>query len=137
MKAIHWVTAGIAALTLALLAGCSASGQPPQTVNLTAQNLTYGTKSITVTRGTPVKLVFQNSDSQLHDFSIDKIPAKVKEEHSDMHDMGGKKPDVHVSVDAGKSGEVQFTPTEKGTYTFYCTVAGHKDAGMQGTLIVQ
>jgi uncharacterized cupredoxin-like copper-binding protein len=32
---------------------------------------------------------------------------------------------------------LDFTPTKPGTYEFFCTVAGHKDAGMVGTLIVK
>jgi uncharacterized cupredoxin-like copper-binding protein len=130
-----------AALSGLVLAGCSSSGSSnanPVTVNETMESLTFGQKELTVQKGQPVKLVVANKDSQLHDFSIDKIPAKVQEEHSGGdHDMGGKKPDVHVSVDAGKAGEVTFTPTEAGTYTFYCTVPGHKDSGMVGKLIVK
>jgi uncharacterized cupredoxin-like copper-binding protein len=129
-----------AALSGLVLAGCSGSGGNDANaviVNESMESLTFGQKELTVQKGQPVKLVVANKDGQLHDLSIDKIPAKVKEEHSDMHDMGGKMPDLHVSVDAGKTGEVTFTPTEAGTYTFYCTVPGHKDAGMQGKLVVK
>lgn len=131
----------VAALTsgLVLLVGCSkGSGNAAnaETMNLTIENMTFGHKELAVPKGQTIKLVVENRDSQLHDFSIDKIPAQVKEEHGDMHDMGGKKPDVHVSVAAGKTGEVTFTPTEAGTYSFYCTVQGHKEAGMQGQLVV-
>jgi uncharacterized cupredoxin-like copper-binding protein len=32
---------------------------------------------------------------------------------------------------------LEFASTVPGTYEFYCTVVGHKDAGMTGTLIVK
>lgn len=126
-----------AAIGGVVLAGCSSSNASPVTVKQTIEGMNFGQKELTLQNGQPVTLVLENKDSLQHDFSIDKIPGKVKEEHGAMHDMGGKKPDVHVSVDAGKTGEVTFTPTAPGTYTFYCTVPGHRDAGMQGQLVVK
>jgi uncharacterized cupredoxin-like copper-binding protein len=132
---------GMALAAIALvgaLAGCSSgSTGDVQTINVKAGNTTFETKEITVEKGKTYKLVFDNQDVQTHDFSVDQIPVKVKESHMDMHDMGGKMPDLHVSADGGKTGEIEFTPTKAGTYTFYCTVAGHKDAGMVGQLIVK
>jgi uncharacterized cupredoxin-like copper-binding protein len=130
--------AGLAALVLAAaLAGCTSSGQPAETVTVVAEGMTYAPKEITLVKGQPVKLVFQNKDSMLHDLSIDKIDANVKEGHGADHGHGHSDADLHVAADAGKSGDVIFTPKEEGTYTFYCTVAGHKEAGMVGTLIVK
>ena len=37
----------------------------------------------------------------------------------------------------GGSGTLEFTPTEPGEYEYYCTVPGHKEAGMLGTLVVE
>jgi uncharacterized cupredoxin-like copper-binding protein len=56
-----------------------------------------------------------------------------------MNGMGAVNPDqlpVHVAAAQGDEGTVTFTPTEAGTYEFYCTVAGHKASGMVGKLIV-
>jgi uncharacterized cupredoxin-like copper-binding protein len=125
----------VASLVVGVIAGCSSAGGV-QTVTVSAKDLAFDAKELTVQKGQPVKLVFNNGDTQLHDFSVDKIPADVKT-HTEGHDMGAKKPDLHVSADAGKSGTVEFTPKEAGIYTFYCTVAGHKDAGMVGKLIVK
>ncbi len=38
---------------------------------------------------------------------------------------------------SGKPAVALFTPTKPATYTFYCAVPGHKEAGMKGTLIVE
>lgn len=43
---------------------------------------------------------------------------------------------VHVHTVGGEEAAVTFTPTEPGVYEFYCSVPGHRDAGMIGTLIV-
>ena len=42
-----------------------------------------------------------------------------------------------MPVSAGEQALVLFIPTEPGTYTFYCGVPGHCEAGMEGTLIVE
>lgn len=115
--------------------GCSKS--QASEVNLAAENMSYLPKEVTVATGKPIKLVFDNKDVLEHDFSIDKIPAKVGEGHGGGHDMGGKQPDVHVSANAGTKADIEFTPLQAGTYTFYCTIPGHKDAGMVGSLIVK
>jgi uncharacterized cupredoxin-like copper-binding protein len=36
----------------------------------------------------------------------------------------------------GQTNQLEFTPTAAGTYEFWCTVPGHKEAGMIGKLIV-
>jgi len=52
--------------------------------------------------------------------------------------MGGTsdEPKLHVAAGTGGNGTLTFTPSKPGTYAFYCTVAGHKEAGMVGTLTV-
>ena len=59
-----------------------------------------------------------SSDDLLHDFTIDDI-------------------DVHVAADGGETAEGGLRADEPGEYTFYCTVAGHREAGMEGTLVVE
>lgn len=45
-------------------------------------------------------------------------------------------PAVQIASMPGMSALVTFTPTEPGTYEFYCAVPGHREAGMVGTVIV-
>lgn len=39
-------------------------------------------------------------------------------------------------VDVGKSAALEFTVTQEGTYKLICTIRGHADRGMVGTLTV-
>ncbi|HWI62799.1 MAG TPA: cupredoxin domain-containing protein [Symbiobacteriaceae bacterium] len=135
----HWQKAALAVAMVGLLAGCSAKANAPaETVTVKAENTSFATKEITVEKGKTYQLVLDNKDVQLHDFSIDKISAKVEgHQEAHGHDTTNKNPDLHVQADAGKSGTLTFTPSQQGTFTFYCTVPGHKDAGMQGKLIVK
>jgi len=128
------MTAALVVVT-GVLAGCSGASET-KAIDISASSMAFTNKEIKLEQGKPVKLTFANNDVQLHDLSVDKMKMTSKSSMGDKHEMGGKKPDLHISVEAGKSGFQEFTPMEKGTYTFYCTVAGHKDAGMVGTLVV-
>ncbi len=127
-----------AALILAgLLAGCSSgsgsSKGPTETVTLTAKDMAFGAKEIKIEKGKTYKLVLQNDDAVEHDFAIEKMPVKVGgSTHGDSHGSAA----LHVHAPAGKSESVEFTATESGSYQFVCTVAGHREAGMVGKLIV-
>ena len=62
--------------------------------------------------------------------------------NGDMDDHGDDHPevphdDLHVvHVDAGETGSASFTIDAPGTYTVYCSVPGHREAGMEATLEV-
>ena len=42
-----------------------------------------------------------------------------------------------VDVKLGSLASLDFTPSQAGTYQFYCDVPGHKESGMTGTINVQ
>jgi hypothetical protein len=64
------------------------------------------------------------------------------------HDRAGERilPPAHVAVEDGGVDEESETVTgestsltvelQSGTYTFYCSVPGHREGGMEGTLTV-
>jgi uncharacterized cupredoxin-like copper-binding protein len=77
--------------------------------------------SISAGTGESVTLNFDNVGSVLHDFTID--------------DFNGER--VHVEVQPGDSDSITLTmPDSAGEWEFYCTVPGHYEAGMHGTLTV-
>jgi len=101
--------------------------------------------TVEVKAGQPVKMTMRNSDSVDHDFSIMEFPMSKMSSNAEPvagHTMGGssgmaKEPELHIAVAMGKSGTLEFTPSKPGGYEFFCTVAGHKEAGMKGTLVVK
>ena len=86
-------------------------------IEVNATSFAYDPDEITVDAGEDVAIVL-TSDDLLHDFAIDEI-------------------DVHVAADRDETSEGGFRADTPGEYTFYCTVAGHRKAGMEGTLIVE
>jgi len=71
--------------------------------------------SLSIPADTPVTIEVDNSRGVIeHDFTIDEA-------------------DVHIHADPGKTTRgVVSVPA--GTYTFYCSVPGHREQGMEGEL---
>jgi len=131
-------------ITSVALAACS-SQATPQVIAMETNTMKFLPATVEVKAGQPVKMTMRNSDSVDHDFSIMEFPMSKMNSNSDPvvgHEMGGssgmaKEPELHIAVAMGKNGTLEFTPTKAGTYEFFCTVAGHKEAGMKGTLVVK
>ena len=128
-------------LGAALLAACAGSPtrNGPQTVTLKAVDIAYEPQSIEVTAGRPVTLTLVNEGALEHDFNILTIPVTDVHDSNEGEHMGhdSASSDLHTAAEPGGSSVLEFTPTEPGTYEFFCTVPGHKEAGAVGTLIVK
>ena len=74
--------------------------------------------TITVKKGEKTRIIFKNI-SGMHDFNVDELGIKTK------------------IINTGEEDFAEFTPTEAGTYEFYCSVGNHRQMGMKGTLIVE
>jgi uncharacterized cupredoxin-like copper-binding protein len=135
----RWVVFVLPALGV-MLGACA--GPRIQEVSLTAVDMAFQPNQLEVTAGMPVRLTMVNEGALDHDFSILEIPMETMGATAVAmpgHDMGAMTadPQLHMAVNMGLSNTVEFTPTKPGTYEFSCTVAGHKDAGMLGTLVVK
>lgn len=86
-------------------------------VEVTGSSFAFDPDEIEVAVGEEVAIVLTSTDI-LHDFTIDEL-------------------DAHVAAAGGETATGGLRADEPGRYTFYCTVAGHRDAGMEGTLIVE
>ena len=94
------------------------SGAAASTVAVHMVDIAYDQKSLTVPANTPITINLDNAGVGPHNFNIDALNV-----HSGDYQPGQK-------------GTVTFTALP-GTYTYYCSQPGHKEAGMVGTLIVQ
>jgi plastocyanin len=82
--------------------------------------LAYTTKSATAKAGN-VTIEFDNQQSISHDVAVEDSSGKTVGE-------------TELVSDGSANAEVDLKP---GTYTFFCTVPGHREAGMEGTLTVK
>jgi plastocyanin len=83
-------------------------------------NLAFTSDSATAKAG-KVTVDFTNSSPVPHDVRI---------EDKGGEDVGG----TEVISESSESAEVELKP---GTYTYYCSVPGHRQAGMEGTVTVK
>jgi uncharacterized cupredoxin-like copper-binding protein len=129
-------------LLMLALYGCGGLSQPATEHTIQETDFAYSPVTIRVPINQPITLIFKNTGAVEHDFVIEKIDLTGVSENEPVghaaggHDMGATEYDLHVSTLPGKSSSIQFTPTEAGTFEFFCTVKGHKEAGMIGRMIV-
>ncbi len=89
-----------------------------------------------------IELAIQNVEPLLHDFTIDEVDADVHisflggtGEHA--HVELESEADIHFALSEQGTGVVHVKVSQPGEYVFYCSVPGHREAGMEGTLIVR
>jgi len=68
--------------------------------------------------GEKVKLTFKNTGKMSHDWVLEGTSIRTK------------------VTGPGATDVIEFTAPAKGTYKFYCSISGHRQAGMEGTLTV-
>ena len=88
------------------------------TIEVVATDLRFDPTTVTITAGDTVNLALVNDGRAFHDLTI---PA-----------LG-----FLLDAEAGEETSGSLTVDEPGTYEFECSVPGHAEAGMRGTLIVE
>ena len=92
--------------------------------------------------GEVIEIAIQSVEPVLHDFTIDRIDADFHISYlggtgQHLHDGEHPEADVHFVLSEPGTGVVHIKVHEPGEYVFYCTVPGHRELGMEGTLIVR
>ena len=116
------------------------SVKPDRTITLQAKNVKFVPDKLTISMGSVIELKLENLDATEHDFQVDGLDADVMSGGSMNAEHGGGHGGammVAVHTMANEMGSVVFMANKKGTYNFYCTITGHKEAGMVGTLTVE
>ncbi|HUD20108.1 MAG TPA: cupredoxin domain-containing protein [Patescibacteria group bacterium] len=99
--------------------GATVAAGAAKEFTVTGTEFAFAPNTLTVGAGDTVKVTFTNNGTYPHNFTIDALNVKGK------------------TIQPGQSDTVTFTATKAGTYQYYCSVPGHKDKGMVGTLKVQ
>lgn len=89
------------------------------TITVIGNEFAFSPSKITLTKGTAVTIVFKNQGHYPHNFTVAELGVKT------------------ATIQPGETTSVTFTPDKTGTFTYECTVPGHADRGMTGSLTVQ
>jgi plastocyanin len=100
-------------------ASASQSPGPAGQITIEGTEFAFSPSTLTVTVGQPVQITFKNGGAYSHNLTITALGVKTK------------------TIQPGQEDTISFTPAKAGQYPFICTVPGHADKGMKGTLIVQ
>lgn len=141
MKKI-WIIGSLAALSLAAIglvvtASLGANGTAPVHLTIRASEMQYAPKLLHLRAGVAVHLTLVNDGKVLHDFNLQGVGSDNKpgHKHQHRHQHTVNKNDSHLAVEPGQSADLHFTP-QAGEFTFYCSVPGHREAGMIGKMLV-
>ncbi|MGG6447402.1 cupredoxin domain-containing protein [Pseudobacillus badius] len=104
-----------------------------QEIIISATDYSYGPSSLIVNSQQEVTLKLVNEGKVEHDLEIVGLTAEIMK-NNEMHEHQNKQNStVHLHAKAGEEAQLTFKPLETGQFSFYCTVPGHKEAGMIGT----
>lgn len=81
-------------------------------------NYKFSPNKITVKKGEKTRIVLKNLEGT-HDFKVDELNIAIR------------------VIQTGEEDFVEFTADKIGQYEFYCSVDGHRQMGMKGTLVVE
>ena len=97
--------------------GASPVAAGARQVEVTARSFAFDPAEIKVRTGEDIAIVLRSLDST-HDFTLEELGA-------------------HVASDMGSTAIGGLRAERPGRYRFYCSVAGHRQAGMEGVLVVE
>jgi uncharacterized cupredoxin-like copper-binding protein len=93
------------------------SGGSTSSINVVGKEFSYDPTRLTLKAGEGSTIVLKNDGSIEHDITVDEARFKL-------------------TVPGNDTSEKVLKVDKPGTYQFYCSVPGHKDAGMKGELTV-
>ncbi|MBA2175665.1 hypothetical protein H0266_12260 [Halobacillus locisalis] len=129
-------------------------------IDVSAFEMGYDPSEITLQKGEEYELILNNDGEVFHDLTqkemdveitymgemadhpesvslLDKVLGVKKVHASGDHDGGHDATNIHMNAKSGQTVKIKFIPQETGEFEFFCTVPGHKEAGMVGTFIVE
>lgn len=91
----------------------------PKRVTVEGTEWSLDPAEITVRRGRQLEVTYANVGSVAHNLAFGDFDVKTE------------------TIQPGNTDTVSFTPDRTGEFPYWCDVSGHREAGMEGTLIVE
>jgi len=91
---------------------------PLATFDVEARDLWFSPAELTVSSSGSATIRLENAGRVVHNLTVDELG-------------------IEIVVTRGGRSEVILTDAKPGTYAFYCSISGHREAGMEGTLVIR
>ena len=112
-----------------------------RTIRVVMNEFSYDPDEIRVKVGERVRLILVNEGAVLHDITTEDFQGTAEStgDTAHGHDDNGRADanDFHAALESGGTSELEFVADEAGTFELFCSVPGHRQAGMTATLIVE
>jgi plastocyanin len=115
---IYGVIAAVVYGGIYFVRGSNNKSSAAQQITVTGNEFAFDPAVISLNKGVPVEMVFKNTGKYPHNLVINGLNVQTK------------------VIKQGEQDTVSFTPTTTGQFEYLCTVPGHADKGMTGTLTV-
>jgi plastocyanin len=113
------VALGGLALACGVMAADRAIESSAQPVQVASRDFAFSPVDVTITAGRPAVVSFRNDGTTFHDWEVEGVA------------------NTDAAARPGQTQRVRFTIDRPGSYRILCTVPGHAEAGMTGTLVVR
>jgi len=101
-----------------------ASARVASDAKVVATDLKFTPPTLQAKVGQQIKITFENKGVIEHDLTFPTVKADKPASA------------LKTVARAGQTTTLEFTPTAAGTFEYVCTIPGHKEAGMKGTINV-
>ena len=112
-----------------------------RTIRVVMNEFSFDPDEIRVKVGERVRLLLVNEGAVLHDITTDDFQGTAESTGDTVHghdDRGSADAnDFHAALESGGTSELEFVAEAAGTFELFCSVPGHRQAGMTATLIVE
>ncbi len=109
-----------------------------ETVTVTLSEYSFSPSPLVFREGVPTKFIMRNEGKEHHYFVAGEFFGTVATRKVQSSDGEVKAPYfTAVEIYAGKTMEWFLIPMRKGSFDLVCTVKGHADHGMKGTIEVR
>lgn len=92
---------------------------PAKEITVVGDEYRFQPSSISLKSGERVKITFRNNGRAPHNLIVEQLRVETK------------------TIGAGQTDILEFTATTPGIYTFFCSLPGHRPAGMEGNLTIE
>ncbi len=117
----------------------SADWKSMQTITVNIDEYSYTPETLKLKVGQAYKFELVNKGEKKHYFTAPEFYKAIATRKVQSNKDGEIKAPYFTAIELMVGGQLDlyFVPVKKGKYPLYCTIKGHRDEGMEGTLIIQ